>query len=121
MKHTIEITSPGVVMDSKLMFEKYVSSICKNSFCHLKFLHHIRPSLTDDMSIAVAVAFVQSRVDYSNSLLFGTASYNINKLQHVQNLAARLALNNWHSLPTACLTNFTGSQFTFEFNLILLL
>ena len=26
-----------------------------------------------------------------------TASYNINKLQHVQNLAARLALNNWHS------------------------
>ena len=49
------------------------------------------------MSIAIAVAFVQSRLDYSNSLLFGTASYNINKLQHVQNLAARLALNNWHS------------------------
>ena len=51
------------------------------------------------MSITIAVAFVQSRLDYSNSLLFvfGTASYNINKLQHVQNLAARLALNNWHS------------------------
>ena len=49
------------------------------------------------MSIAIAVAFVQSRLDYSNSLHFSTASYNINKLQHVQNLAARLALNNWHS------------------------
>ena len=49
------------------------------------------------MSIAIAVAFVQSRLDYSNSLLFGTASYNINKLKHVQNLAAKLALNNWHS------------------------
>ena len=49
------------------------------------------------MSIAIAVAFVQSRLDYSNSLLFGAASYNMNKLQHVQNLAARLALNNWHS------------------------
>ena len=92
-----EITSLGVVMDSKLTFEKHVSSICKNSFYHLKSLRHIRPSLTDDMSIAIAVAFVQSQLDYSNSLLFGTASYNINKLQHVQNLAARLALNNWHS------------------------
>ena len=49
------------------------------------------------MSIAITVAFVPYRHDYSNSLLFGTASYNINKLQHVQNLAARLALNNWHS------------------------
>ena len=49
------------------------------------------------MSITLVVAFIQSRLNYSNSLLFGTASYNINKLQHVVNLVARLALNSCYS------------------------
>ena len=43
----------------------------------------MRPSLTDNKFFAIAVAFVQSRLDYSNSLFFGTASYNINKLLFV--------------------------------------
>ena len=58
-------------------------------------------------TIAIAVAFVQSRLDYSNSLLFGAASYNINKLQHVQ-WPSRLyiALNNWHSSCKCILDKF---------------
>ena len=67
IKLSEEITSLGVVMDSKLTFEKHVSSICKNSFYHLKSLRHIRPSLTD-WYVAIAVAFDQSRLHYSNSL-----------------------------------------------------
>ena len=49
------------------------------------------------MAISVAVAIVQSRLDYCNSLLYDISTFNINKLQCVQNLAARLALNDWHS------------------------
>ena len=49
------------------------------------------------MAISVAVAIVQSRLDYCNSLLYDISTFNINKLQRVQNLAARLALNDWHS------------------------
>ena len=35
-------------------------------------------------------AFITSRIDYCNSILYGTTSKNLNKLQHVQNSAARL-------------------------------
>ena len=52
---------------------------------------------TDDMAILIAVALVQSRLDYCNSLFFNMSCFNINKLQRVQNLAARLALNDWRS------------------------
>ena len=51
------------------------------------------------MAILIAVALVQSCLDYCNSLFFNMSCFNINKLQHVQNLAARLALSDWRS-PT---------------------
>jgi len=46
------------------------------------------------MATSIAVALVQSRLDYANSLLYHTSAYNINKLQRVQNMAARLVLPN---------------------------
>ena len=48
-------------------------------------------------AILIAVALVQSRLDYCNSLFFNMSCLNISKLQRVQNLAARLALNDWCS------------------------
>ena len=53
--------------------------------------------LTDDIAILFAIGLVQSRLDYCNSLFFNMSDFNINKLQRIQNLAARLALNDWHS------------------------
>ena len=92
-----EITSLGVIMDSKLTLDSHISAIGKSCYYHLRSLRHIRRSLTQDMAISVAVAIVQSRLDYCNSLLSDISTFNINKLQRVQNLAARLALNDWHS------------------------
>ena len=94
-----QITSLGVVMDSNLTFNAHITALCKARHFQLRSLRHIRRSLTDDMAILIAVALVQSRLDYGNSLFFNMSCCNINKLQRVQNLAARLALNDWHS-PT---------------------
>ena len=77
----------------------HYTALCKACHFHLRSLRHIRRSLTDNMAILIAVALVQSRLDYCNSLFFNMSCFNINKLQHVQNLAARLALNDWRS-PT---------------------
>ena len=38
-------------------------------------------------------AFISSRIDYYNSLLYGLPEYQLNKLQRVQNMYARLICN----------------------------
>ena len=38
----------------------------------------------------LSLAFVRSRLDYCNSLLYGLSNYHISKLEGVQNAAARL-------------------------------
>ena len=48
------------------------------------------------MAISIAVAMVQSQLDYFNSMLSGISAFNINKLQRVPNLATKIALNDWH-------------------------
>ena len=53
-------------------------------------LSSIRDSLTDEATIQLVHAFVSSRIDYCNSLLYGIPEYAIKKLQRVQNLAARV-------------------------------
>ena len=62
----------------------------------MRALKHIRPVLTQDMANSIAVSLVQSRLDYANSLLYNTSDHNINKLQRVQNMAARLVLCKKH-------------------------
>jgi len=64
------------------------------------------------MATSIAVALVQSRLDYANSLLYHllyhTSAYIINKLQRVQNMAARLVLPNSQLLKADILFDSTG-------------
>ena len=48
--------------------------------------------LSTDATKTLVSAFVLSRLDYCNSLLFGCPQYLLNKLQKVQNNAGRLVL-----------------------------
>ena len=43
--------------------------------------------------VTVVHAFVTSGIDYCNSLLYGISDYNINRLQWIQNSAARIVTN----------------------------
>ena len=48
------------------------------------------------MAMSIAVALIQSRLDYANSILYHTAASNITKLQRIQNTAAHLVLPYSH-------------------------
>jgi len=52
------------------------------------------------MAKSVAVSLVSSRLDYANSLLFGTSTSNLHKLQRVQKTLAKIVLNN-SAIPSA--------------------
>ena len=125
IKLSDNITSLGIIMDSKLTFNAHVTALCKACHFHLRSLGHIRRSLMDDIAKSIAVALVLSRLDYCNSLLFVVSQFNLDKLQRVQNLAARLALNDWrspilhlfvklHWLPIHSCIKFKISSLTFK-------
>ncbi len=67
----------------------HVANVFKGSFYHIRALRHVRASLPQDICVTLATALVQSRLDYANSILYGTSNYNLNKLQRVQNTLAR--------------------------------
>ena len=64
--------------------------MCKVSSFHLYNIRRIRKYLTNDITQTLVHAFVTARIDYCNSLLFGVPAIYLNKLQRIQNSAARL-------------------------------
>ena len=63
--------------------------MCRTSYYQLRQLRVIRRSLTTRACTQLVHALVNSRLDYCNSLLYGTSKRNIDKLQRLQNSLAR--------------------------------
>ncbi len=78
-----------MLFDSNLSFDSHVSSICK-TFFHLKNISKLRPMLSMSNAEMLIHAFMTSGLDYCNTLLGGCSARLINKLQMVQNAAARV-------------------------------
>ena len=87
---TNSLKSLGVILDNSLSFDKHTDMVCKVCYFHIRALRHIRNTLSLDMAKTIAVAITGSRLDYCNSVLYGTSAKNIRKLQKVQNTLARV-------------------------------
>ena len=73
-----------------LTMKQHVIKVCQIGHLHLHNIHSIRPYLTTDAIRSLVHAFVLSRLDYANALLFGLTNQLLDQLQRLQNLAARL-------------------------------
>ena len=84
------IKSLGIVFDISLTMEQHVTALCCNINFHLRNLSRIRRFI-DSATCAHAVrSLILSRLDYGKSLLGGLSSANMERLQRLQNRAARL-------------------------------
>ena len=83
----------GILLDSDLSFADQVSSVVSKSFHCIKNISRIKTFLTSKEKCTLLTALVLSKLDYCNSLYYGINGSFINKLQVVQNSAARLIFN----------------------------
>jgi len=83
----------GVILDQCINMHEYVKSVCQAAYYHLKNIHCLRAFLIQEALVTVVHAFVTSRIDYCNYLLYGISDYNINHLLRIQNSAARIVTN----------------------------
>ena len=68
------------------------SAITKSCFHQIRNIGRIRSLITDDACKTLVCSLVTSRLDYGNALLYGTNNSVQNKLQRIQNTAARLIM-----------------------------
>ena len=68
----------------------HVTNIARTCYFELRRLETIRRFLTNTATATLVSAFVLSRIDYCNSLLFGSTHDVTSHLQRIQNYAARV-------------------------------
>ena len=65
------VNNLGVIFDSQLSMRDHVRHVCHSCFYQLRQLRVVRRSLTFEASAQLVHAFINSRLDYCNSLLAG--------------------------------------------------
>jgi len=82
----------GIFFDDCLDMNHHINVLCKGLFLELRRLGQLSKFLNQKSLKTLVSSFIFSRLDYCNSLFFGLPSYQTNKLQRIQNQAARLVL-----------------------------
>ena len=80
----------GIILDTYLTFNNHIAKVCKVSHFHLRNISKIRKFLSKESTEILIHAFVSSKLDHCNSLLYGLPAYQLAKLQVLQNTAARV-------------------------------
>ena len=94
----------GVYLDETLSMDAHIKYLLRILFCELPRIGKIRSFLSTDAASKLAVSLILSKLDYCNSLLAGIPDNKLNKLQRIQNYAARLVLRtSRHARATAML------------------
>ena len=89
IKPVSEVRILGSWFDSNFSMSIHISKSCSAAFFWLHNIKQISTFLPRDKLEIVLHAFVTSRIDYCNGLLYGSPDCEITKLQRVQNAAAR--------------------------------
>ena len=82
----------GVLLDDELTMASHVNSVVRGCFFQLRQLRSVQRSFTRDAKKVIVHAFVASKIDCCNSLLYGTTERVLHPMQVVLNAAARLVV-----------------------------
>ena len=80
----------GVLFQSDMSLDDHISSIIESCFVQLRDFRRICPLISKTVAITLTNSFIHSHLNYCNSLFYGLPNYSINRLQKVQNSAARI-------------------------------
>ena len=111
-----------VIIDPMLSFDKQISTVVKSSFFQLRSIAKIKKMLSMKDLQTVIHAFITSRLDYCNSLYFGLPKSSLDRLQLVQNAAARLLTGTRkreHITPVLASLHWLPVKFRIDFKILL--
>ena len=83
----------GTYLDNGLSFKHHISTKYRVTMWNLQCLKPLQPSLTVQACITLVLGLVMSHLDYVHSAFISLPASDINKMQRVQNAAAKFVLN----------------------------
>jgi len=113
----------GVIFDSALSMKQQISSICKVAHFHLRNIGSIRKFITREACEQLIHAFITSRLDYGNALLYGVPDSQLKRLQRIFHIAARiitLTPSSHHITPILESLHWLPIQQRIKFKILLL-
>ena len=87
-----EVRNLGAIIDNMLSMKSHIKQVCRGAWCQLRRIGQIRQYLDTDSTKKLINAFVTSRIDNLNSLLYNVPNTNLKGLQKIQYAAARMIL-----------------------------
>ena len=84
----------GVILDQNLNMKKHITTKCQTAMLNIQYIKNIRHLLTQDAMETLVLGTVVSHLDYCNSILVNLPEVDIAKMQHIQNIAARMVVLN---------------------------
>ena len=107
----------GRWFDSRLSVASHITKISASLFYYIYNIRLIRKYLSRQSTEILVHAFITSRLDYCNDLLYGLPECLLNKLQRVQNACARLIFREQKFCHVTPLMNYTGYRLNIESSL----
>ena len=87
---TSSVRNLSVTFDNSMTMSEQGNNTVRTCFYQIRQLRSVRRSLSDDATKMLIHAFMSSRLDYCNFLLYGATAQVTRRLQSVLNAAARL-------------------------------
>ena len=84
----------GFYFTDSMNVELHVTNTCRNAYIELRRIGSLRHVLSVEATKTLVSALVISKLDYCNALLSGCPKDQLDKLQRVQNSAARLVFRS---------------------------
>ena len=92
IQNVASVRNLGFHFDEELKHSTHVNKLTSISFNMVHNISRIFHLLDIETTKTLVQALVLSHLDYCNSMLLGIPNYNIHKLQHIQNMSARIVL-----------------------------
>ena len=97
-------TNLGVTIDSDLSMSSHISNLSRSVYLEIRRIKQISKFVNENCLKTLAASFILSRLDYCNALFKNIQGYQIEKLQKLQNFAAKVVLKkSLYDHVTPCL------------------
>ena len=85
-----KVKNLGAILDEDMSMFSFVSNLCKNLYFQVRKISSIRKYINHNVAKTLVTTLILSRIDYCYSLLAGLPKQQLQRLQNLQNNAAKL-------------------------------